>query len=82
MITAVLDTNVLAAGFVRPEPPPGRLLAAWQAGAYVLVVSGHILGELERTLEEPYFSRRLTRARRTADVALVREEAVMVAISV
>jgi len=82
VITAVLDTNVLASGFVRPEPPPGRILAAWQAGTFLLVVSHHILAELEHTFEEPYFATRLSPARRRANLALVREEAIIAPLKV
>lgn len=82
MITAVLDTNVLASGFVRPEPSPGQLLQAWRTGRYILVVSDHILTELARTFDEPYFSKRLTPTQRANNVALVREEAVLIFINV
>jgi len=77
VITVVLDTNVLAAGFVRPEPAPGQLLAAWLAGAYMLIVSDHILTELARTFEEPYFRHHLTPEQRANNLALVREEATI-----
>lgn len=82
MITAVLDTNVLASGFVRPEPAPGQLLLAWRAGLYTLVVSDHILTELARTLNESYFRDRLTPTQRSNNVALVREEAIITSINV
>ncbi len=64
MITAVLDTNVLASGFVRPEPPPGHLLLTWRARSYLLVVSEPILAELARTFEEPSFAQHLTPSQR------------------
>jgi putative PIN family toxin of toxin-antitoxin system len=80
--TAVVDTNVLASGFVRPEPAPGQLLTLWRAGAFVLVVSEHILAELARAFEEPYFARRLTPSQRANNLALVRDEAVVAPITV
>ena len=63
MIKAVLDTNVLAAGFTHPGSPSAQLLLAWLAGLYDLVVSEEILGELDRTLHKPYFLSRLGEAR-------------------
>lgn len=63
MTSAVLDTNVLAsgfAGFLNPDSIPGGLLRRWQAGQFDLVASDHILGELVRALQKPYFRRRLT----------------------
>lgn len=77
MITAVLDTNVLASGFVRPEPPPGQLLLAWRARAYLLVISEPILAELARTFEEPYFAQRLTPSQRANNIALLRHAAMI-----
>ncbi len=82
MTTAVLDTNVLASGFVRPEPPPGRLLAAWRAARFTLVVSEHILDELGRTFDEPYFRDHLTPEERADNLALLRAEAVVVPMTV
>ena len=63
MTAAVLDTNVLVSGvtgFLIDVSVPGQLLRAWQAGRFTLVVSDHILTELERTLQKPYFQRRLS----------------------
>ena len=82
MITAVVDTNVLASGFVRPEPAPGQLLLAWRDRLYTLVVSEHILVEFARTLEEPYFSKRLAPAERQRNLTLLRDEAVITPITV
>lgn len=83
MIAAVLDTNVLASGFVRHnlESPPVQLVDAWRARLFTLVVSDHILDELTRTLQEPYFSLRLTSAQRAADIALIRAEAAITSIT-
>jgi putative PIN family toxin of toxin-antitoxin system len=80
----VLDTNVLASGFVRtnPQSPPVQLIDAWRARLFTLVVSEHILAELERTFAEPYFSTRLTPTQRTADISLISEEATITPITV
>jgi putative PIN family toxin of toxin-antitoxin system len=55
---------------------------AWRNGLYILTVSHHILTELARTLEEPYFSKRLTPTQRANNIALVRDEAILIAINV
>jgi len=81
MITAVLDNNVLAAGLVRPEPPPGQLLLEWRARLYLLVTSEPILAELTRTLEEPYFAEHLTPSQRDNNIALLRHEAIIVPLT-
>ncbi len=46
----VLDTNVLLSGLAYPASPPGRIVAAWRAGAIELALSRFILDELARTL--------------------------------
>ncbi len=65
MIRAVLDTNVLMSGLAGLElgtSAPGIILARWLAGAgagpFELIVSPHILAELERTLTKPYYRTR------------------------
>ena len=78
MIGAVLDTNVLAPAFVRPEPAPGQLLQAWIEGRFTLVISEHILGELADTFEEPYFASRLSPTQRAENLALLRQRATLV----
>lgn len=63
MIVAVLDTNVLASGLVgldKPESTRGELLRRWRRQEFTLVVSDHILAELERVTNYPYFARRLS----------------------
>ncbi len=62
MIIAVLDTNVLASGFVgedKPESTPGELIRRWRSGSFILVTSEHILTELAGTFTDPYFIQRL-----------------------
>ncbi len=81
MISAVFDTNVLASGFVRPEPAPGQLLLLWRAGHYTLVTSEHILSELARTFQEPYFARHLTPEQRASNLEILRREALVVPIT-
>ncbi len=46
----VLDTNVIVAGTAYPAGPPGRIVAAWRAGALEVVVSPWILAECARVL--------------------------------
>jgi putative PIN family toxin of toxin-antitoxin system len=63
MIRAVLDTNVLASGIVgvaHPFSPPGELVRRWRRNGFALVVSEHILGELDRTFRKPYFAERIS----------------------
>jgi putative PIN family toxin of toxin-antitoxin system len=63
VIAVCLDTNVLVSGIVgsrHPKSTPGAVYRAWRDGAFILVVSEHILDEAARTLAEPYFRARLT----------------------
>ena len=45
----VLDTNVLVSGLLFPGGPPSRLVHAWRAGAFDLVISDFVIEELVRT---------------------------------
>jgi putative PIN family toxin of toxin-antitoxin system len=75
MMKVVLDTNVLASGFVHRLGNPGRILALWRSHDFQLVVSGPILAELEATLEDRYFQMRLTRQQRERALSLLRRQA-------
>ena len=77
MTIAVFDTNVLAsgiAGIARQESTPGELLRRWRAGEFTLVVSEPILAECERTLQNPYFSTRLSLEDITAAINRLRND--------
>lgn len=78
MITVVLDTNVLVSGFATALGPPGRILSAWHNQAFALMVSEHILNEVESTLTKPYFVQRLTVEDRANGLLLLREESIVV----
>lgn len=82
MIPAVLDTNVLASGFIRlrhPASTPDRLLGIVLDRAYPLVVSEHILSELTRVFAQPYFLRFLDPGQAETNIALLRQVAQVVA---
>ena len=83
MIRAVLDTNVLASGFVRsnPQAAPVQLLDAWRAQRFELIYSEEILSELERTLRSPYFARRLSDEQIEQDLLLLSDEAAFTQIT-
>ena len=44
----VLDTNVLVSGLLFPGGAPSKLIQAWRAGAFDLVVSDFVTDELVR----------------------------------
>jgi predicted nucleic acid-binding protein len=46
----VLGMNVLVSGLAYPASGPGRIVAAWRASAFDVVVSRFLLDELARTL--------------------------------
>ena len=56
---AVLDANVLISAILSPRGTPARLLLAWQAGAFDLVVSPLLLAEVRRALAYPKLERRI-----------------------
>ena len=84
MIAAVLDTNVLAsgiAGFAHRASPPGQILRAWRHDLFELIVSEHILDELARTLQAPYFLRRLTHEQIAQVLVLLRSQGALTDIT-
>ena len=60
----LLDTNVLAGGMtgeIRGSiRPPSQLWRRWRAKQFDLIVSAHLLDELERTLSTAWFRERTT----------------------
>jgi len=56
-VRAVLDANVLISAVLSPRGTPARLLLAWQAGAFELMVSPQLLAELRRALAYPKLAR-------------------------
>jgi len=64
VIRAVFDTNTLASVAVARSGAMATLLDAWRTRRVEVVTSQHILDELERTLQKPYFTEHLDEAAR------------------
>jgi len=62
----VLDPGVLASALISPQGAPAKLLTEIRAGAFELIVSPHLLEELQGVLRREKF-------RRYADMATVRD---------
>jgi putative PIN family toxin of toxin-antitoxin system len=77
----VFDTNVLASGAIAVTGPVASVIDAWRRGEVQVVVSSHILGELDRTLSNAYFVTRLDANRRDAFLTLARSTTTVVAIT-
>lgn len=58
MIRAVLDANVLVSAILTPKGVPAKVLTAWQADRFHLVLSEGVLGEIDRVLRYPRIVRR------------------------
>ena len=76
---AVLDANVLISAILSPRGTPARLLLAWQAGAFDLVVSPALLVELRRALAYPKLTRLVPPADADAFVAWIGRSALLAA---
>src|SRR5438046_62447 len=83
MITAVVDTNILASGLVRRNPTTAvvEVVAGWRARTFRLAVSDHIIAELARTLANPYFQRHITPQQARRFIVLLRRRATIVPIT-
>ena len=55
----VLDTNVLLSGLMKPDGVPGKIVRAWRAAQFDLVLSEAMLDEIGRALAYPKIQRRL-----------------------
>lgn len=80
---ATLDTNTLASETIAgPASTIAQIHEAFNAGAFDLVISQHILDELVNTLGNPYFSRRVSTTDSLAFLALLSAKAHTVTIAV
>lgn len=73
MIRVVLDANTLASGAITTTGTLASIIDAWRNGKYRLIVSEPILVELERTLQKPYFRKRLTNEQSSRFIMLLRK---------
>lgn len=55
----VLDTNVLVSGLMLPDSVPGKIVGAWRAAHFDLVLSEPLIAELARVLSYPKIHARL-----------------------
>lgn len=55
----VLDTNVSFSGLMKPDGVPGKIVRAWRAAQFDLVLSEAMLDEIGRALAYPKIRRRL-----------------------
>jgi putative PIN family toxin of toxin-antitoxin system len=84
VIRAVLDANVLVSGVVGvriPTSAPGELIRCWRQRELTIVVSSHLLQEVERTLAKPYFASRLSAAQASSAVQLLKRRAEMTEVT-
>ena len=78
MRRVVFDTNLIASGVVgirRDESTPGALLRRWFERRLTLVMSEHLLDEVERALAKPYVVAHTTPADRALVLSTLREQA-------
>lgn len=78
MRRVVLDSNVLISARLSASGAPGRLLEAWLAGRFELIVSPALLAELAGVLERPKFRRWLTGEEAHAFVRTLRVSATLI----
>jgi putative PIN family toxin of toxin-antitoxin system len=79
VVRAVLDADVLIAAILSPRGSPARLLLAWRAGAFDLVVSPALQAEVARALRYPKLARLIPPADADAFVAWLARSAIVAA---
>jgi len=78
VLRAILDVNVLVSATLTPGGTPHRLLERWEEGAFEIVVSASLLGELERVLARPELAARTDSSSIDALVKALRSDAINV----
>ncbi len=81
MIRVVLDANVLVSGFPATSGLLAELINRWRDGQFSLVLSEHILNEVERAWTKPYWSARFSRGEVRRAVLLLWEKAEVIAVT-
>jgi putative PIN family toxin of toxin-antitoxin system len=76
-VRAVLDPNVLISALLSRDGTPARVLRAWLEGAFELIVSEGLLGELARALAYPKLRARVTPTEASGLIELLRRSARM-----
>jgi uncharacterized protein len=79
---AVLDTNTLASGFLTAAGVGDRLLQHWLLGHSEFVISEEIIDELIYVFGKPYFRAHMSDQQAAENIALLRQRATVVAITV
>ncbi len=74
---AVLDPNILIASLLSPGGTSARAITSWLAGELELIVSEHLLRELERALAYPKLRERIAQDDARAFLQLLRDAAVL-----
>jgi putative PIN family toxin of toxin-antitoxin system len=74
---AVLDPNVLVSALISPKGPSARLVVALRDGAFELVVSPHLLTELQQVLHRQKFRRYATEPEVEEYIDMLRDESLV-----
>lgn len=82
MIRAVVDANALVSAFPASAGTLAELVDRWRSGQFELVLSEHILTEVERAWSKPYWRARFASERIESVMALLRDFAEIVPITI
>ena len=82
MLSAVLDTNILASGALTSSTIPGQILSMWREGQFKLILSSYIINELIQVLNKPYFKRLINVHDIKEFVELLENEAILIQVTV
>ena len=76
-----LDANVWAPGFTSLWGASRRLIEHWEEGDFALVVSEHVLAELARTFDDPYYRSRFSPQQVKRSLMLLRTDDLVVELT-
>lgn len=85
-IIVTADANILASGTARigpnPDAAPVRFILAWETNRFNVVLSEHLLDEIDRTLTKRYFARWVRPAERVEIRQFLERRAIITPITV
>lgn len=82
MLSAVLDTNVLASGSLTSSTIPKEILRLWQEGSFKLYISNFIVKELKEVFNKPFFKKLISDQNTEDFIELLGTDAILVELKI
>lgn len=81
MLSAVLDTNILASGALTSSTISRQIISLWRKGFFKLFISEFIIDELKEALNKPYFKRLIKEHDIEEFIELLETDAILIRLT-